>query len=87
MNQTVTYTVTVARTDALPLSPSGTVTWLIDGASSGTTLLDASGHASFTRSGGWTAAGTHTIRALYAGATYYAASNSNVIYQTVRSAF
>ncbi len=87
VGQSVTYIVAVGRTDGYTDIPIGSITWMIDGANCGTTPVDGTGHSQFVKLGGWTAAGTHTVRALYSGGTNYAASNSNIVYQTVRSAF
>ncbi len=71
----VTFTATVAPTTANPLTPTGTVSFFIDGAASpvATVPLGSGGHAIFTTTG--LGAGSHTIKATYSGDANFASSS------------
>ncbi len=75
LNTAVTFAATVA--DGSATTPTGTVTFAIDGTAVGSAVALASGTASYTLTTGFTTTGSHTITATYAGDTnYLAASNS-----------
>ncbi len=63
----VTFTATV--TSSAGITPTGTVLFTIDGASSAAVPLDANGQATLTTSA--LRAGTHTIQAAYGGDTHH----------------
>ncbi len=76
-NATVTYTITMRRTDVYPGTPDGSIQWTVDGIVKATLPVGTR----FTYS--WSAAGSHTVRALYQGSTNYALSTSAPFYQTI----
>jgi autotransporter-associated beta strand protein len=72
VGQPVTFTATVSSTGTTTV-PSGTVTFVIDGASQPPVSLDANGQASLTLS--TLTAGTHTVSATYGSDGNFAASS------------
>lgn len=71
----VTFTATVAPVPAIALTPTGTVSFYIDGsATPAATVALSGGSASFTTSG--LGAGTHTVKASYSGDSNFLASSS-----------
>lgn len=62
-------------------TPTGTVSFVIDGTSAGTATLDATGTASFSDSG--LAVATHTVVAKYSGDTNDAGSSSSSLSQVI----
>ncbi len=69
--QPTTFTARVAF--AGPTGPTGTVSFLVDGASIGTAALDSTGTAVFTTT---LSAGNHVVSAAYSGDAIYAAGTS-----------
>jgi hypothetical protein len=72
----VTFTATVAPNPAIALTPTGTVSFFIDGSATPATTvaLNGSGMASFSTAG--LGAGTHTVTASYSGDSNFLASSS-----------
>src|SRR5690606_40271599 len=64
-------------------TPTGTITFLIDGGSPTSVPLDGSGQASFTTSS--LSMGTYTIEASYSGDAIFAASNATPLTQVVNA--
>src|SRR5207245_933868 len=79
-NPGTTVTFTASLPAALPISPTGSVTFQ-DGASALGTGTLSGGTATFTTSG--LTAGTHSITAIYGGDANFAGSTSPVLTQTV----
>jgi Bacterial Ig-like domain (group 3)/Putative Ig domain len=77
--QSVTFSVVVSSGAAG--TPTGTVTFMDDTTTLGTSTLDATGTATFATSG--LAAGTHSITAAYGGDAVFAASSSAILSQMV----
>jgi len=80
----VLVTATVNATNYGSAQPSGTVTFLLDGATSvgaGTVVAGFPSTATVTLSG--LTAGTHLLTATYSGDTYYSTSTSTGVYLTV----
>jgi hypothetical protein len=75
IGEPVTYTATVTGQGGATATPTGSVTFLVDGKARFTGKLDASGQATWTTSYG--AVGTHRITVQYSGNVNYAKSNSN----------
>lgn len=81
IGQSVTFTATVTSSSG---TPTGMVTFLIDGAPQAPLTLDASGVATFTISS--LSVGTHTIEASYSGGTNFMSSTAAPLTQTVNTA-
>ena len=83
--QVVTFTARVGADISGAGTPTGTVTFLLNGTTTlGASTLDSSGRATLATAR--LPVGTHTITASYAGAGYFTASTSAVLTQTVLSA-
>src|SRR5207245_5718208 len=82
-NPGTTVTFTASLPAALPISPTGSVTFQ-DGASALRTGTLSGRTATFTTSG--LTAGTHSITAIYGGDANFAGSTSPVLTQTVNKA-
>jgi hypothetical protein len=76
--QPVTFTATVSAASG---TPTGTVTFFDGSTPLGTTVLNATGAATFTTS--WLAPGTHNVQASYNGDANDAPATSAVVAQTV----
>jgi hypothetical protein len=81
VNQSVTFTATVAVVPPGVGTPSGSVTFKDGSATLGTVSLNASGQATFTTS--TLSAGTHPISVVYAGSNNFSTSASATLTQTV----
>ncbi|HEY7315175.1 MAG TPA: Ig-like domain-containing protein [Gemmataceae bacterium] len=77
LNQAITFTASLSGGSG---TPTGSVTFLADGALLGTTTLDANGNAAITTSN--LSLGSHTITAVYSGDDTYG-SNSAFLNQTI----
>ncbi len=82
--QAVTFTATVAAQAPGSGTPSGTVTFFVNGASVATTALNGSGQATYLTS--TLPVATHTITATYAGSSNFNSSTSGTLNQTVNPA-
>jgi hypothetical protein len=78
-NYNTTFTANVSYASAVP---TGTVTFKIDGATTAAVSLTA-GKATYNTTA--LAVGTHTVQALYAGNSVFAASSSDVLTETVQN--
>jgi hypothetical protein len=76
----VTFTATVSSSAG---TPTGMVTFIVDGSSTDTEPVGPGGTATFTTS--TLSAGTHTVTATYSGDNNFFASSSSAITQTVNS--
>ncbi|WP_435011947.1 Ig-like domain repeat protein (plasmid) [Tundrisphaera lichenicola] len=82
--QAVTFTAAVASANAVPSTPTGTVTFFDGATSLGSGTLDGSGNASFTTS--TLGAGSHTISAVYNGDADFGSSTSSTTTQVINQA-
>jgi hypothetical protein len=82
--QPVTFTASVSSIMYSGAVPSGSVSFLANGTSVGSSSLDSTGQATFTTSA--LTAGTYTITAVYAGDTSFAGSTSSGLSQVVQVA-
>jgi len=82
VGQAVTFTATV--TSSFAGTPTGTVTFTIDGVAGSAIPLNGSAQASFTTSS--LAVGNHPVFATYSGDATYATSTSSTLTQVVNSA-
>jgi len=80
----ITATVSASGSNASTGTLSGTITFTDGSTTIGTGTLNASGTATITTS--TLALGAHSITASFAGSTYYAASTSTALTQTVQQA-
>lgn len=74
-NGAITFTASAAGTGS---TPTGTVNFTVDGGTA-TSVALVSGNASYTLSGGFTTAGTHTVVATYSGNGTYGASSATLV--------
>jgi len=82
--QAVTFTATVAAQAPGSGTPSGNVTFFVNGASVAATALNGSGQATYITS--TLPVTSHTIAATYAGSSNYTGSTSGTLTQTVNPA-
>lgn len=74
INTAVTFT---ANTAGAAGTPTGSITFVIDGGA-GVTVALSSGSAAYTLPGGFTSSGAHTVVATYSGGGTYAASSASL---------
>jgi hypothetical protein len=78
VGQAITFTATVSGSGS---TPTGTVTFLVDGTPIGSATLDSSGTATLTTAG--LSAGSHYVLATYSGDANYSSIDSDQITQVV----
>jgi probable HAF family extracellular repeat protein len=80
----LTYTATVSAAVSGTGTPTGTVTYILDGSTTlGTGTLNGAGVATYTTTASQLSAGTHTITATYEADSNFSTSTSAAITQTV----
>src|SRR6185436_16163920 len=82
--QPVTFTAAVFANGPGSGTKTGTVTFTDGGATIGTGMLDAAGHATFTTSALSVVGSPHAITAVYSGDSNFTSSTSPVLLQTVQ---
>jgi hypothetical protein len=75
IGQLVTYTATVTEVSPSSATPTGTVTFMVDGNAQSPTNLDGTGKAAFTTS--FASSGPHTVAVNYGGNTQFSASSAS----------
>jgi large repetitive protein len=78
--QSVTFTAVVSGGSA-PATPTGSVTFVVDGVTQVAVPLDSSGQAAFTTAS--LGAGNHSVTAVYSGDANYAPAASGTLSQTI----
>ncbi len=74
INSAITFTAAVAGNSG---TPTGSVTFALDGGAAGSAITLSSGTASLTLASGFSTTGTHTVKVTYSGdSNYLAASNT-----------